>query len=394
LNLLIGHGNASVQDLTPPVTVRVGRRGIRRRFLALLLLCLPALASAQPSDVLSPAYEAIVRRYLSGDREGAVGDMSAWPEWRMRDEMTALRAFWQKAQTCRPCAASMAWQQIPARAALVLHSDCAQRARRDGNSPRLHESLAVEIARMLKDDRAQRAFARRWYEAMAGLAQGENRWSEALDWAERGLRDFPDSAEMLLVLGSIEETVGAQASFLETHEALVDPNTRRSRSELLQRREVREHLEKAHRALRSAVAADPTLLEARLRLGRVAWRLGETAEARSVLSDVLAQEPDAAKAFLAHLFLGRLDEDASRLVDAARSYEAALALDPHSQSARLALSHVRLRGGDAPGARADVETTVGSAGRRPHPDALWLYPWGPSVGVEERLETLRREATS
>jgi tetratricopeptide (TPR) repeat protein len=229
---------------------------------------------------------------------------------------------------------------------------------------------------------------------MAGLAQGENRWSEALDWAERGLRDFPDSAEMLLVLGSIEETVGAQASFLETHEALVDPNTRRSRSDLLQRREVREHLEKAHRALRSAVAADPTLLEARLRLGRVAWRLGETAEARSVLSDVLAQEPDAAKAFLAHLFLGRLDEDASRLVDAARSYEAALALDPHSQSARLALSHVRLRGGDAPGARADVETTVGSAGRRPHPDALWLYPWGPSVGVEERLETLRREATS
>jgi hypothetical protein len=380
LNRLIGREDASVRS-------RAGRA-------ALLLLSLPALASGQTAGVLSPAYEAVVRRYSSGDREGAVAEMVTWPERRLRDEIPALNVLWQRARMCGDCPAANLWQRFPVRAALMLHSDCAQRARRDRLPPRLHESVAVEIARMLKGDPAHRAFARRWYEAMAGLAQGENRWGEALDWAERGLRDFPDSAEMLLVLGSIEETVGAQASFLETHEALVDPNTRRSRSELLQRREVREHLEKAHRALRSAVAADPTLLEARLRLGRVAWRLGETAEARSVLSDVLAQEPDAAKAFLAHLFLGRLDEDASRLVDAARSYEAALALDPHSQSARLALSHVRLRGGDAPGARADVETTVGSAGRRPHPDALWLYPWGPSVGVEERLETLRREATS
>jgi hypothetical protein len=75
-------------------------------------------------------------------------------------------------------------------------------------------------------------------------------------------------------------------------------------------------------------------------------------------------------------------------------YEAALALDPHSQSARVALSHLRLRRGDAAGARAEVERTIGSAGRRSQPDPLWLYPWGPSIGVEERLEALRREATS
>jgi tetratricopeptide (TPR) repeat protein len=366
------------------------------------LLCLPALASAQGSDVLSPAYEAVVGRYLSGDRQGAVAEMVHWPEGRVRGETSALAALWRKAQACRPCAASRAWEQMPARAALMLHSDCAQRARRDGTPPRLQEAVAVEIARMLKDDPTHRAFARRWYEAMAGLAQGENRWGEALDWAERGLRDFPKSAEMLLVLGSIEETVGAPASFRVTDEALIDPDTQddgevyntRGRSELLHRREVRGHLERAQRALRSAAAADPSRLEPRLRLGRVAWRLGEAAEARSTLEDVLAREPDAATAFLAHLFLGRLDEDAGRLDAAARSYEAALALDPRSQSARLALSHVRLRGGDAPGARADVERAVGSAGRRPQPDAFWSYPWGPAVGVEGRLEALRREAAS
>ena len=34
------------------------------------------------------------------------------------------------------------------------------------------------------------------------------------------------------------------------------------------------------------------------------------------------------------------------------------------------------------------------AGRRTEPDWYWLYPWGPSVGAEDRLEALRREASS
>jgi tetratricopeptide (TPR) repeat protein len=380
LNRLIGGEDASLRS-------RVGRA-------VLLLLSLPALASGQTAGVLSPAYEAVVRRYSSGDREGAVAEMVTWPERRLRDEIPALNVLWQRARICGDCPAANLWLRFPVRAALMLHSDCAQRARRDRLPPRLHESVAVEIARMLKDDSAHRAFARRWYEAMAGLAQGENRWGEALDWAERGLRGFPDSAEMLLVLGSIEETVGAQAAPSLSREVLVDPSTRQTRSNVLHLLEVREHLENAHRALRSAVAADPSLAEARLRLGRVAWRLGETAEARSAFEEVLTGKPKPATAFLAHLFLGRLDEDAGRLADATRAYGTALAFDTRSQSARIALSHVFLRLGNAGAARSEMEKAVGFAGRRPEPDAFWLYPWGPSVGVEERLEAMRREASS
>ena len=147
------------------------------------------------------------------------------------------------------------------------------------------------------------------------------------------------------------------------------------------------------RALRSAVAADPSLHEARLRLGRVAWKLGEEAEARSILRDVLDRKPEPPTALLAHLFVGRLDEEAGRLEEAARSYEAALALDETVQSARVALSHVRLRRGDSASARAQVETALSFSGLRPEPDPFWLYPWGPSVGVEERLEALRLEAS-
>ena len=217
--------------------------------------------------------------------------MNTWPERRLRDEMTALKALWKKARACHRCLAADAWERMPVRAALMLHSDCAQRARRDGQSPQLQESAAVEVASLMKDDPSHRAFARRWYEAMASLAQGENRWAEALDWAERGLRDFPDSVEMLLVLGSIEETLGAQAA---------SPRNRRGprRSQhaggagpscsSVARSAGTSRTPSAPCARRSPPT--PSLLEPRLRLGRVAWRLGETAEARSALQDVLARE--------------------------------------------------------------------------------------------------------
>lgn len=347
--------------------------GSLRSLPAVLLFSIPTLASAQ---VLSPAYEAVVRRYQSGDREGAVADMRSWPEERLRGEVAALSAFRERA-----------------RAALMLHADCALQARRVGDPSPLHKSLTLQIARLLKDDPARGAFARRWYEAMAGLAQSENLWGEALDWAERGLRDFPDSAGMLLVVGSIEETVGALA-LTRVPGSVFSPIQRETRENLAALREARGHLETARRSLRSAVAADPSLAEARLRLGRVAWRLGDTSDARSALEDVLARGPAARTAFLAHLFLGRIHEDAGRLDDAGRSYEAALALDPHAQSARLALSHVRLRLGSPGVARREVEESVRAANRRQQPEPFWLYPWGPSVGVEERLEALRREASS
>ena len=89
-------------------------------------------------------------------------------------------------------------------------------------------------------------------------------------------------------------------------------------------------LEKAYQALRSAVAADSSLHEARLRLGRVAWRLGEAVEARSALNDVLSRETGGSTAFLAHLFLGQLEEDSGKPAEAVRSYESALALDGRS----------------------------------------------------------------
>jgi len=375
---------------------RVGRRGVALPSFLLVLLasCLPA--AAEGSGVWSPGYESVVLRYRSGDQDAAVSEICGWPAGRLREEVEALAALRARARRPDDRAALILWQQVPVRAALMLHTDCTRRAGLGKATLELHESIAAEIARALADDGANRDFARRWYGVMAGLAAGENRWwPDALAWAEKGLREFPGSAELLVAVGSIEEVQALQASRgapPEAQERLADPSVRRIRSELLLQREVQGYLEKARQALAAAIAADPSLCEAHLRLGRVAWRLGDEAQARSALGAVLACTHTRPEAFLAHLFLGRVHEDAGRLDEAARSYEAALALEVNSQSARLALSHLRLRRGDATTARAEAERALRPAGARLRPDPFWLYPWGPSVGVEDRLGALRREA--
>jgi hypothetical protein len=360
-----------------------------------MLLALSSLASAQPSVVLSP-YPIVVRRYASGDREGAVVEMGGWPDSRIRQEVPILDRDGRKPLSPADALRPEVWREMPARAALMLHTDCALRARHDGKPPGLHETAAWSIAHMLKDNPAHRAVARRWYEAFAEAAQAEYRLVDALDWAQRGLEDFPDSGDLLLVVGSIEELLAVQAAQgtpPPAQEAFAASNIRRDRSELVQRRAVREHLEKARRAFRAALAADPTLPAAHLRLGRVAWKLGDTADARAELQAALAGG-SGSRTFLARLFLGRVDEDAGLLAEAAASYEAAVAIDARCQSARLALSHVRLRQGDEASARREVEEALRPASWRLRPDPFWIYPLGPSLGVEERLEALRREASS
>lgn len=343
---------------------------------ALLALATPARAPL-PKVAWSADYQAAVRRYAAGERERAIASVVDWPEERLRPELLAMTELRRQARACADCQAAPAWRQAPIAAALMLHTDCAARVRGEGRSPRTHELTAVELTRLMIDDPPRRAFAGRWYGAMASSAQAEDRWDDALAWAERGLRDFPDSAEMLLVLGSIEEMRGALAA-----------------ADALPRDEARAHYERAHRALRTAVAVAPELAEPGIRLGRVASRLGLQEEAALALEAVLSRRRDGPEAFLAFLFRGRLQEDGGRLEDAAHSYEQALSLEPRSQSARLALSHVRFRQGDTAAARREVETAMKAAEARPREDPFWLYPRSPSIGVEDRIEALRREASS
>lgn len=340
--------------------------------------------------MLSPAYEAAVRAWASGDHAGAFAAVAAFSEGALIEQLGALRALWSRARACRACYERAVWDAAPILAALMLHTD-ASRAGAAAGGPRLNERMARSLADLMRSDPARSDFAERWYGVMCGIAVGENRFEDGLRWAEHGLDAFPGSAELLVAKSAIEETFGLEA--VNRLETVLDPSSRQTRLNLARFQAVRRHLELAREALRDAVAARPSLAEAWLRLGRVAWRLGDEREAREALVQALERAQARETTYLAHLFLGRLLEDEGRFEDASRSYESALTITADAQAARLALSHARMRLGDAAAARRHTEAALAAAGARPRPDPFWDYPWGPAVGVEERLLALRREAS-
>ena len=348
---------------------------------------------AGSSDILSPAYLSVLRRYAAGERASALTELASWPVVRLRSEIGSLDALRGQARVCLGCGAAEIWEDVPARAGLMLHADAALADWRAGRPARLQESAALAYAGMMRDDPRHADFVRRFFEATVAIHQLELRWGLALDWTERGLRAFPGSAALHLVVGTIEEVQGTLVAPAMIADVFVDPAARSLRARASADRDARQHFASARAALRKALVSDPSCVEARLRLGRLAWRLGEPQAARAEFQAVLAAEGQGDRAFLAHLFRGRLDEDAGRLDDAVASYTAALALLPQSHSAGVALSEARHRLGDLPGAREALPAARPGAATRGAGDPFSRYPYGSSEDAEVRLEALRRELT-
>ncbi|HUL71730.1 MAG TPA: hypothetical protein VLT86_01430 [Vicinamibacterales bacterium] len=138
-----------------------------------------------------------------------------------------------------------------------------------------------------------------------------------------------------------------------------------------------EDAAKAEHAYRAALALDPTLIEARLRLGRVLWFLDRRDEAERDLSQA-SREAMAASAptlvYLANLFLGELNEERGRVDDARNAYETAIRAHPVGQVAYLALGRLLLATGrDEEGWTAIASALNGSTWARQAPDPWRVY---------------------
>jgi tetratricopeptide (TPR) repeat protein len=152
-------------------------------------------------------------------------------------------------------------------------------------------------------------------------------------------------------------------------------------------------VEEATRQYRQALVIDPSLAEARLRLGRTLQRSGEPDEAREELRLVVDQGGGGPTEALAHLFLGELLERRGEAAEAVREYRKALEQDPTLQQAGLAVAAILWRGGDRTGA---VEI-LGTALRSGHPVGLpsWLaYHLGLGLRAAPAIDGLRRAARS
>lgn len=346
-----------------------------------LCLSLAAGAPAQTASVLSPEYRDMVKLYVAGDQVAALAYLRGFSESRIREHIEGLKDAVGSIRKCPGCPTRLAFSRFPVRAALLLHADLEVQQQLNppeseqipvcGSGP---QAIAVEhlAAILLLIDPDASAFVKRAYLGMAGQAMWSHCFGEAAGWARSGLRHFPKDPSLLLAAGVAYEARSFFTMAPAPPTAGLTPATRRKREALIA--ELRDLRESARQKFEEALAADPGLVEARLRLGRVLWRLGRPEPARAVLEQVLGKHAEAPQQYLAHLFLGRILEDQDEVPAAEEHYRVALAMQPLSEIAAVAVSHARFLQGDVEGARDQLRAGLEAVRTRRDFD-----PWMPHL---------------
>jgi tetratricopeptide (TPR) repeat protein len=147
-------------------------------------------------------------------------------------------------------------------------------------------------------------------------------------------------------------------------------------------------LQDAESAYRRALAGQPDLVEARVRLGRVLTLRGAIDESLRVLGAIGAGE-DAESRYLARLFEGEALERSGKVAEAEQRYFAAFAAVPRAQSARLALARLRHLNGQRAEAAAAVRATADDRGAAEDTDPWFWYTRGLLWRAPEYLQGLR-----
>jgi hypothetical protein len=242
------------------------------------------------------------------------------------------------------------------------------------------------------------SFVRRWF-LLSGLVffgTGELERSRSL--FERGLKQFRNDPHLLLALGTLEEKLGSTRIYEPAlgsqgrHSALDQYGRHSALDEYMEPVAARaQHLADAASYLRKALAAEPQLLEARLRLGRVLSLQGREDQARAEYEAVEHGASEAATRYLAALFQGRLHERQRRFPQAAEAYGRAAGYLGSCPTAYLALAHAI----DAMGDRARVSDLLDHALQpvdlAAPSDPWWTYLMGHFHEAEPLYHELQAE---
>ena len=335
-------------------------------------------SSAAPPDP-NAYYKSLVASYADGDRAAAVAGIGTLDQHELRAGVESARGY-------------------PSRlllAALLMHTD---RRLLEGRSVDVEArqgclSAQTEAVRrtaehlMLQVDGVE--LVRRWTIAVALRDHWDGCFLDAQGWIDTGARWFAGDAEVALTRGAIYEALATLPSDAPTPYAAAAGWARTAGMVALATR--RLQLTEARRSLERAVALDPGLDRAQVRLARVLWHLGKGEEGRAALDAVIARSRDGEVLHLAHLFLARVHQDAGRDAPAVAEYRAALALQPESQAAALGLADALRASGQPDAARDVVEAALAAAGRPRDRQVFWEYRTADARQGGRLLDALRDE---
>jgi tetratricopeptide (TPR) repeat protein len=337
-----------------------------------LCAALGALSLAAPATAQDSTLAQLADRYRQGYRDDALGEVGLWTAERTRREVEGLRQL-------RPFDPALAF------AAALLHVHRALLGSANTLEYRgQHLAAATRLLLTAADapvSAGSAGLARRMF-LLVGLALEETLdIGAAHEVVRAGLGRFEDDPELLTVLGMTLET----GPSMRTYD--LPPDARRrsfdarpgftvegggSRGEW--RSLPDSTLGLAEAAFRRALAADPGLGEARLRLGRVRLLRGRVGEAIVDLQQVAREDGSLRRRYLAHLFEARAHEKRGDPEAAVRAYRAAVAVEPEGQAAWMGLGRALdlLRRGDE--AQEAFVAALGT--HRERGDPWWTYARG------------------
>jgi tetratricopeptide (TPR) repeat protein len=373
-----------------PRVIAQAKSLVALRAVALLLAatCLPTAADAQSLA----HYEALAREHAEG-----ASDDELWKAMERAgtgifgfDRWTPGRIRAVASETAHLVRTTRGVQGLTtARRAMLLHLDRArlERLRGTPQAEQLHLDAGSTLASALPERHA--AFGSRWFLAAALLWQTGEDWSVSQQLIDRGLAQSPRDVALLLAKASIDETLATFGAAGPGQGAVTTRERVRPRGG---REAHRKLLDSAYASLRKAVEADPAHPEVRLRLARITMlHLGRDEAAVRELEALLAANPPAGIAYLAHLTLGELREKDGRFEDAAAAYRAAVASRPDAPTARIALSHALHRLRRTSDAAEAVHVALKLAEAENVGDPWWEYPMGQRARASALLAELRAE---
>lgn len=336
-------------------------------------------ASGSPATTGAPTYHKILELYRAGQTAEAIAGVAPMGEHQIN-----LERGWLLDEEAREANAGRPrlWLQTAALVHLEYALSLEAEPGRQALDKRgLHVGAALSIVRALSysplrerphGPGTDEAFVRTFFLFMGAHNMFRESWGNADSDIRKGLDVIGDDGELLLARGALHEFAWRQA---HDEDRLVSGFT--------------PDLAQAEQALQKAIAVEPRLDEARLRLGRVQGRRGESEAALHTLAALRAPETENGFVYLARLFEGDIHEALGRAAEAEQAYLAAVALMPGAQSAQMALAQILHVSGRRTEALRRV-ATLGDGAKMDAADDPWLlYMRGVSWRRGGYLDALR-----
>lgn len=250
----------------------------------------------------------------------------------------------------------------------------------------LHWEFAMDMLEALPAAPTRDPIVALWFRAIGAQFASERNHAASMPHFARARRMVPDAAEVLFGEACFQETLGSPPE-QEYVRITVLPNG----SQFLGVESAQAHFRRAESLLRRALTADSALVEARLRLGRVLAGLARHAEALTELQQVIIATRDERLMYYAHLFMGDSALALDRPQAARASYDAAIALYPRAQAARMGLGAALRAAGDRSTALTAILPTLNEPvdSRDASDDPWWNYYDGDAANRTALMERLR-----